>query len=335
MENSLTGLGRRPLTFYLTDYLTTALSVFFALVFALTIGRVRTVVFGVSVDRGALMAGLFLVASSGPYCVVRLLHRRRSTVLQWLRVFYVQLYYFLFFQECIRLSNALFNGRSLDALFVRLDSMVFGFQPALEFHRMLPQNPFVTELFFFGYSFYFLLFSLGIWVLFFRGRREEALRFLSMVTLTFYIMYVFYVFFPVMGPKYYFDSLRTSWYDNFDGFLFTGAMKAAFQNMDLYGAAFPSSHAAIATLSLLCNFKFRGSPAWALVPPTLLLYGSTVYIYAHYAVDTLAGIVVGISFYFLLPTVIDRLNVATARIDPLIRRTLFGRSDRSAKLTDG
>jgi len=54
--------------------------------------------------------------------------------------------------------------------------------------------------------------------------------------------------------------------------------------------------------------------------PTLLLFFSTVYIYAHYAVDVVAGIPVGLAVYFGVP----RLWAPVSRFAERLERHLPG-----------
>jgi membrane-associated phospholipid phosphatase len=146
------------------------------------------------------------------------------------------------------------------------------------------------------------------WLLLWRGEREKAERGFAAICLGFYLVYLFYLFFPVMGPKYYFPELRNIWYSNFSGLVFTPFLKLVFAHADLSGAAFPSSHAAITVLSLLITFRYWKKLAVILAPFTFLLLVSTVYIYAHYVVDTVAGVLLGVVFAFVLPPFDRRLE---------------------------
>ncbi len=298
----------------LTDTLTSIVGLVFAVVSLATYGKASVEFADMRLDRGVVVGFLFFLGSAVPWALPMLFRRRRPIVLRWFRLFYIQIFYLVFFSEAIHLSYLLHDGASYDRFFADLDMALFGMQPSVELYRLLPRTRLVTEFFFFSYAFYFLLFSAGIWLLFFRRREASAYVFLSTVTTGFYLLFLFYLIVPVAGPKYFFDTLRRQWYDPFEGFLFTHLLKRAFDSMDLYGAAFPSSHAAIATVSLLMNFRFQRTVGWVVLPFTLSLLVSTVYIYAHYAVDIIAGVVVGLLFFYLLPPVLRRLGVAHDRV---------------------
>lgn len=295
-----------------TDLIVLVLNLQFGLLFLL---------FAILGNAGAgLSAAFYLTAIPGVLVLVRYGNASGNRLVGFLRTFYVQLFYIFFFTDCIRLSQFLYGGRSLDQLFLRLEELVFGFQPALRFSEVLSASPVVNELFFFSYFFYYALIVTGPWILFFRGDKLEAVRGLFLITGGFAILYLFYILFPVHGPKYAIESLRHSWYSEFSGFVFTPIMTAIFDNTNLAGAAFPSSHVAMATAALLYNRRHNPKLAAIFVFPTLLLFFSTVYIYAHYAVDVVAGIPAGLAVYYGVP----RLWAPATRLAGRVERSLPG-----------
>lgn len=297
--------------FLFTDYATFFFCLFFA---GCSFASIKTGgnlnIFSTNIDRGFLIGFFFILLAVIIPIVAFVLNRWNSIFLRWFRIFYVQLYFGFFFSQSIILSNRFFKGNSFDHIFASADAALFGLQPALRFSQVLPQTHLIVELFFFSYFFFYILISLGIWILYFRGKNKESLKFLSYIAFGFYLLYSFYIFFPVKGPKYYFQELNTLWYSNFDGYIFTWFLKGVFNRMTLSGGAFPSSHAAISVLALMLNFKYQKVLGYIFLPFTLLLLFSTVYIYAHYAVDIIAGIVLGVLYYALLPPMhnaIDKL----------------------------
>ena len=66
-------------------------------------------------------------------------------------------------------------------------------------------------------------------------------------------------------------------------------------------AAFPSSHVGVTTILVLLAWKARCRWLfWVMVPVFILLCLSTVYIFAHYAVDVIAGWVSAVLIYVVL-----------------------------------
>ena len=232
----------------------------------------------------ALIAGLVAMDARG--------WLRAGSPQHFLRSFAVQLCYPFWFMRVIVLSQLISNGASFDPLFAALEEALFGVQLALVLPERFGRLRWLNEIMYFAYFSYYLLLSGCWWVLYARRRYRDAMHALFVVTASFAVLYVWYLVFPVHGPKYYFPELRARWYSDLDGYLFAAIMRWIFADANLAGAAVPSSHVAISlTVLVLCvRLLPRLAPAIAVV--TLLLWVSTVYLYAHYAVDVLLGLVV-------------------------------------------
>ena len=97
-------------------------------------------------------------------------------------------------------------------------------------------------------------------------------------------------------------------------------MKVVFNNMTLSGAAFPSCHAAISILALIQTFKYSKPLGLIFLPFVVLLLFSTVYIYAHYAIDTIVGMIVGVLLYLAVPWVASHLANATRLAESRLKK---------------
>lgn len=314
-----------------------ALALLFAIDCFLNLGKLHTTILGLTVDREALYGLLFLAFVPGLPLMYRALNGVQNRLVQFFRLFYPQALYLLFFQQAIVLSQLFYNGRSFDAIFARADRLIFGFEPSIRFHQVFTGDAIVNEVFFFAYFCFFVMMTTGWWVLFAKRRMTEAVRAFSIVTLSFYILYLFYPLFPVEGPKYYFPSLHQAGYEHFKGYLFTDILRYLFDHMNLAGAAFPSSHVAISTLSLLLNLRYNRRLGLVFLPITIVLYFSTVYLYEHYAVDGMAGLIVAVLFCFAVPRLLDamkrvfqRCDAAIARIYRLPPLAVYAESDETA-----
>ncbi len=294
--------------FLSTDILTIFLCILFSFFSFWNTGKMFITIMDVQLDREIVYGTFFLLIPMGIMVMCRHVNARQNRFTMFFRIFYVQLMYAFFFRECIILSQLMFDGMSFDAVFARMDYAIFGYQPSKHFHEQVPDNRLITEIFFFSYFFYYVLITTGWWLLYLKGKYEKAVRSLSIVTVAFYVMYVFYVFFPVKGPKYFFPELHEVWYNKFQGYFITDFMKCIFNNMNIGGAAFPSSHVAVSFIALILNFRYNRILAWIYLPLTIMLYLSTVFIYAHYFVDVIAGIVTGIILYLVIPPVIRRIQ---------------------------
>lgn len=212
--------------------------------------------------------------------------------------------------------NCHFNN--MDHIFARLEQALFHCQPALLFGRMFPQAIF-SEAFNLGYFSYYPMIVL-VMVFFFVYRYKEYEKASFIVMCSFFIYYLVYILLPVAGPQYYFQAIGYEWakigkfpamgtYFKFhtdmypapgdpQGFFF-GLVKDAQDMGEHPTAAFPSSHVGITTILLILAFKESKSLGFCLLPLSLLLYGATVYIQAHYLIDAIAGFITAFPVYFL------------------------------------
>lgn len=303
----------KRLVLYPTDILALLLNTLFGVFSLLNLGKATVQLLGLTADRELLMGLLFLLLNPLQLVFIRFMNPVRHRGAQFFRLFYVQALYMLYFGECIRLSQLFFDGRSLDRFFADLEYVIFRYQPAIEFSQRLDKNPYLNELFFFSYFYYYALVTSGSWFLYIRQRYEEAVSTLFTVSAAFFILYTWYVFFPVQGPKYFFAGLHQRWYSNFDGFFFTNLMRLIFSSMILAGAAFPSSHVALALISLILNWRYNRFIIPVYLPLTILLFISTIYLYAHYVVDIAAGFLAGLILYFFVPGLVGPMERMSAR----------------------
>jgi len=72
---------------------------------------------------------------------------------------------------------------------------------------------------------------------------------------------------------------------------------------------------ALALISFILNWRYNRYLVPAYLPLTILLFISTVYLYAHYFIDIPAGIVAGILLYLLVPLLLKPAKRLAARVD--------------------
>ena len=206
---------------------------------------------------------------------------------------------------------------NLDHVFASWEQAVFHCQPALLFSQWFSHGIF-SELMCLGYySYYPLMLLVSLSVLIFK--RQDFERTVFIIMASFFIHYLIFIFVPVSGPQFYYEAVGMDKiaqgvfpnlhdYFNFhqvrmecpgykDG-IFYALVEQAHQAGERPVAAFPSSHVSITVLLLLiawCNGLRK--VFWVMVPFAVLLFFSTVYIRAHYAIDALAGLVSGTMCY--------------------------------------
>lgn len=225
--------------------------------------------------------------------------------------------------------NCLFPN--LDHLFAGLEQQLFGGQPALTFSRLLPDMLF-SEAFNLGYyAYYPMIIVVMVFYFLKRFARYEEASFVVMAS--FFIYYAIYIFVPVTGPQFYFQAIGTEAAEaghftelgtyfsehtemlpapgDADG-VFYKLVQGAQDAGERPTAAFPSSHIGISTILLLLAFPVSRRLGWALTPFFVLLCGATVYIQAHYVIDTIAGLLSAVPV-FLAATALYRYGFARKR----------------------
>jgi len=123
------------------------------------------------------------------------------------------------------------------------------------------------------------------------------------VSFVFYVCYLIYIFLPVMGPRIFY-------YENISDFLppelqppmpvmfpttvqsgpFYQIMVIIYRYFEAPGAAFPSSHVAVAITTLYFSILYLRRIRQVHLVAVLLLCLSTVYCRYHYVVDVFAGV---------------------------------------------
>ena len=213
-----------------------------------------------------------------------------------------------------------------DHVFAQADMQLFGFQPSIEFSKAVT-SVFWCEAFNLGYySYYFMM--AGVMLFTFLCRFEQSERFAFIFLGSFFTYYLIFEFLPVAGPYYYFkaiglDAAVAGNYPDIGHYFAThselihaevrGPFSQLVHDIQVAGenpvGAFPSSHVGMSTVTMLIAWQTRNKWLfWALMPLYTLLCISTVYIMAHYAVDTLCGLVSAIMFYWLLGVVYDKIR---------------------------
>jgi membrane-associated phospholipid phosphatase len=224
----------------------------------------------------------------------------RHAALAFLRHFYPILLYAAFYREVGEL-NQLFVSGVLDHHVIRFDQWLFGFQPSIVLMDRYP-SIWVSELFYMSYFSYYIMIA-GVGLALFIQDRRQFFHFVSVVSLVFYCCYLAYIFFPVIGPRVFYtvehhytlpadlQALYPSvtFPASVQAGLFYKIMDAVYATFEPSGAAFPSSHVAVAIVT--ATFSWRYLPRirvlhWVVV---VMLSISTVYCRYHYVADVLAG----------------------------------------------
>tara|TARA_R110002050_G_scaffold82964_1_gene177185 strand:- start:3987 stop:4862 length:876 start_codon:yes stop_codon:yes gene_type:complete len=210
----------------------------------------------------------------------------KSALFNLFRNIYPILFAGYFYTETVHYNKLFFNN--LDAIFIKFDQWVFGFQPSIEFYEYFSSS-FVTELMYFGYfSFYFIILGF-VFIMYFK---RKSLFIESTYKVAFSLLFFYFIFaiFPSAGPQFYFDVSERAVPTN--GYLFQKIMHVIQDGAEQPTGAFPSSHVGVTIVILLLARKTLPLFYKICLPITILLMLSTVYIKAHYAVDAIAGFLI-------------------------------------------
>jgi membrane-associated phospholipid phosphatase len=205
--------------------------------------------------------------------------------------------------------NHLFVAGSLDSFFIRADGRIFGFQPSVAFMNWLPW-PAVSEVFYAAYFSYYVMLA-GVGVALYCRNRGQFFHYVSVISFLFYVCYLIYIFLPVEGPQIFFRAPPGGPLPAGVGPVEAPAFPAAvaagpffrimgwiYRTFEAPGAAFPSSHVAVAIGTVCFSFRYLRPIRRAHLVVVVLLCLSTVYCRYHYAVDAVAG---GLTAAALIP----------------------------------
>jgi membrane-associated phospholipid phosphatase len=220
------------------------------------------------------------------------------------------------YPDTYELNRALPN---FDHVFAGWEQSLFGCQPSLLFSQKVPYGWF-SELMCLGYVSYFPLMLITYLYYFFKRYKEFQMTAFVMLS-SFFAYYVVFVLLPVTGPQFYYlavgtEKIAAGIFPNLGDWFLTHAERMAapgwtdgfwYHMLDLTHdagerptAAFPSSHIGITTVVMLLALRTRSKGLiFTILPFYILMCLSTIYIYAHYAIDAIAGLLTGILLYFI------------------------------------
>jgi membrane-associated phospholipid phosphatase len=237
-----------------------------------------------------LIHGLILASAARP----------QNRFLDFLRHFYPVLLYAGLYSETGLLNQMVHRGY-LDAFFYRLDEQLFGGQPSFEFMAAFPGRV-VSEIFYAAYFSYYLMIS-GVGLALFLRQRAQFYHYVSVTSFVFYACYLIYIFLPVVGPRIYYPELShiTLPADQMPAVvpafpaavqegIFYRIMEVIYEHFESPGAAFPSSHVAIAIVTVYFSFLYLPKIRWPHLVVAVLLCLATVYCRYHFAIDVIAGV---------------------------------------------
>lgn len=226
--------------------------------------------------------------------------RRPGGVLEFLRYFYPVLLFTGFYRSTGELHHMFFE-RFLDVWLIRGEEWLFGCQPSLEFMEWLPYLA-VSELLYAAYFSYYIMIA-GVGLALYLRSREQFYHYVSVVAFVFYVCYLTYIILPVAGPRIFYRvdaafhlpaEVMPAELPGYPGLiergLFFRIMALLYAHLESPGAAFPSSHVAVALATVWFSYLYLRRIRHVHLVVAILLCISTVYCRYHYIIDVIAGV---------------------------------------------
>lgn len=148
--------------------------------------------------------------------------------------------------------------------------------------------PALSEALHLAYASYYLLVYVPPALLYFRGRRSAFAETVFALTLVYGLCFAAYLFFPVDGPRYLLGAAPAP-----EGPIRSFVLRLLDAGSSR-GTAFPSSHVAASVVASLGALREQRTVGIVVAALTVGLALGAVYGGFHYAVDVLAGLLVGL-----------------------------------------
>ncbi len=186
-----------------------------------------------------------------------------------------------------------------DWLFIKIDRWMFGTDPTRFLYRI--SFPLLTEILQIIYSIFYLLpIFLGLFLL--KNKRYVALDFaVFSIIYGFYLSYLGYFALPGIGPRFTLHNFSML-NQQLPGLFFTPYLRsfidfgeslhkgmtdpAAVVQRDV----FPSGHTMITLIVMYLSVRLKSRSRYFFVPIGTLLIFATVYLWYHYVIDLIAGL---------------------------------------------
>jgi membrane-associated phospholipid phosphatase len=207
-----------------------------------------------------------------------------------LAVFFLSAFPLACYAYLYKLAGSLvhFLSRSWnDETLASLDRTIFGLSPNLTIARCY--HPWLTELMMFTYLAYLPLVVVLAYILFREKGPGQLEAYIISLGVAYIICFIIFLLFPAASPRFYFSSYLPE-----SGYLFRKLMNLVENSGQYRGGSFPSAHCAAGTVMIVYSWR-ASRKAFLLISPLIFLFFiSTVYGQYHYAVDVMAGMIIGL-----------------------------------------
>lgn len=209
----------------------------------------------------------------------------------------------LLYSELEPLNIAVHGGRMFDPLIIAIEGAIFGGQPSSEWAAAMPWLPLSEALHAAYLSYYFIMYlpALAIWI---RGTRTEFRQAVFTILLGFLTHYVFFIFFPVEGPRYR-NPAPGGGIENGALYQLTHRL---LESGSSRGAAFPSSHVGASAAVAVATLRVLPRTGVFLAFLTAGVALGAIYGGFHYAIDAVIGAALGAAVAWAAPAAMRRME---------------------------
>ncbi len=186
--------------------------------------------------------------------------------------------------------------RYFDDKIIECEERLFNGQPSIYLSERLSSKGLSELLHLCYFSYGAIVFGLAV-VLYSQGRYEAFHEVVFAEILTFNLCLIWYIFMPVMGPRYKFEKISGPLAD---GYVFK-LVHMILSGASSKGTAFPSSHCAISVIVVLYAARYDPVVFAILCPFGVGLVVGTVYGRFHYALDAILGTVLAVIVFGVAP----------------------------------
>ena len=208
----------------------------------------------------------------------------QNKLLSLLRYGYPLLSFPIMYEELGQLIHLVFPYW-FDFAIHRLELSVFQVYPTVWLQKLV--TPWLTEYFKLAYSSYYLVVPVAALAIYLSGDTRIFEELITTLAFVFYICYIGFILFPIEGPRYALASLYTI---ELKGYIFTSFQDSLTEIGALHGGCMPSSHVAVALVSLVTMHRYVKSAYYIFLPVVLSLFVSTIYTRDHYFSDVMGFI---------------------------------------------
>ncbi len=217
-----------------------------------------------------------------------------SRFFHFLRTFYPIAVLALGWREIDATGRMFFSSYWATDFIISFDYAIFGVYPTVWFQQFY--HPLLDEIMTFFYSGFFLFMPIVTLSLYFQGKKQEAFTAFFIGTFIHLSNFILFRFLPILAP-FMNESIKDLHPQQYTGYVFAEITRITQTNGAQRGGTFPSVHVSTAIGWALIAFRYQRNLGYALIPVSIGVAISTVYLGYHHGMDAIFGFSWGIVAY--------------------------------------